>query len=462
MKRKTAVILSFLLALCLLLSSCAAAGVKPPALIGELEKGAKKKGQALYGLLQNHTVICENGTARYTLVADDTAGADVTAELDALCTAVSKTTGISLPRAEVRPEGANAIFAELVTMPTKVRDYGLNDSLYRIFFSEGNLYIAATNRAMLAEGVRQFTARFVTGEDAAAGDGYLGIPSDTDLFADCGRVFDTDGKPTYTILFPEDASERVKAAAVSLTSAIKDRTGKNVRLKSDFSSGTGTEREIIVGNCNRPGVADAVEKLDRVTYRMEADGKNIYLLGQSDEMVTAAVDAFLATFVTGINAGTGSDFSLPLTFSLEYRLQTVTVAEGGKTDFVLVYAADASEAVKNAAAQFARFFYSFTGATLPICSDFELPNATAHEIRLGNTNRTADEATPGDKEWTILTEEHIRISGGSDRALIVALSQFSSLCAELIYAQNGTEDFVRNAPHLLYLVFGTAYRGTVS
>ena len=35
MKRKIVLALSFLLALCLLLSSCAAAGIQPPALFGE-------------------------------------------------------------------------------------------------------------------------------------------------------------------------------------------------------------------------------------------------------------------------------------------------------------------------------------------------------------------------------------------------------------------------------------------
>lgn len=462
MKRRPAVFLLLLLVLCTLLSSCAAAGLQSPALFTELEKNANKTGQALRGLLQNHAVLCENGEARYTLVADETLGADVTAELNALCAAITEKTGVALPTAKTRPEGAKAVLAELVIAPTKVRAYELNDSLFRIFFEDGDLHIAATNKVMLAEGVRRFTADFVTGEDAVAGNGYLGIPSEINVFADGEAVFDAEGKSGYTILFPEDASERVKNAAVSLTAAIKERTGKNVRIKSDFSSDTGARHEIVVGKCNRPGVAQATDGLDRVTYRIEANGKDVFLLGGSDEMVEAAVNAFLATFVNSPFASPKNTFSLPLFFSLEYTSKTVTAAAGGKTDYVLVYPSGASEAVKDAAFLFAKAFYRFTGAKLPVFSDLELPFATEYEIRLGKTNRSAESEELGADEWSILTQETIRINGGSDQALVTALNHLTYTCAQLIYTQNEIEDFNFSPPYFLYFIYGTAYRSTAS
>lgn len=460
MKQKVALALSFLLALCLLFSSCAAAGIRP-ALIGELEKNARKTGQALYGLLSDHSVICENGAARYTLVADSAADDNITAGVYALCTAIAEVTGVTLPVAQTRPEGGKAILAELVSSPTKAREYGLNNSLFRIFFADGDLHIAATNKMMLAEGLRQFTARFVIGENAAAGTGYFGIPADTNLFADTGAVFDADGKSTYTILFPEDASAQVKDAAVSLTAAIREKTGGNVRVKSDFAASADTEHIIVVGNCNRQGIAQATEKLDQVTYRIEADGKDIFLLGGSDEMVAAAVNAFSEAFISGALSAPKSGFAFPLSLTFEHTLKTVVVAAGGKTDYVLVYPGGASEAVRNAALQFSDLFYTITGAVLPVLPDTGLPAATEYEIRLGQTNRAADGEETEEKSWYIRTDNTILIGGGSDKALLTALKRFSSICIDLVLTQNETEDLPQYSARLLYFIYGTVYHGTV-
>lgn len=462
MKRKPIVLLTLLLAGCLLFSSCAAAGLQTPALFTEFENSAKKTGQALEGLFENHTVLMENGEARYTLVAAKSLGEDVTAELAALCTAITEKTGAVIPLAEQCPENTRAIFAEVISTPTKVREYGLNDSLFRIFFSDGALHISATNEILLAEALREFTARFVTGEDAAAGNGYLGIPADTDFTAEQGTVFDETGKAQYAVLFPDGGSERVQAAATRLVSAIRELTGKDVKLKSDFSVSTGVAHEIVVGACNRQGVAEAIGTMDHITYQMTANGNDIYLLGGTDSMVEAAVNAFLSTFLEGPNPSAAKgEFTLPLRFSYRQTIRTVPVAAGGQSEYVLVYPADAGDTVRTAAIQFANYFYYLTGATLPVCSDLEFRYATAREIRVGVTNRSTPNDEMGENEWTIDTRDIIQIRAGSDAALAAALKRFTTICIRLVYSQNEAEETFRAyAPHLLYFVYGTVYRGT--
>ena len=121
MKRKFVLALSFLLALCLLLSSCAAAGVQPPALFGELEKTATDKGHALKGLFENLTVLCENGEMRATLVAGGSFGQAVTEELENVQRAVLEKTGTALPMTATPAEGKRAIVAEVVNTSYSLR-----------------------------------------------------------------------------------------------------------------------------------------------------------------------------------------------------------------------------------------------------------------------------------------------------------------------------------------------------
>ena len=136
MKRKIVLALSFLLALCLLLSSCAAAGIQPPALFGELEKTATDKGHAIKGLFENLTVLCENGEMRVTLVADGNYGSAVAEELRSMQKEVLAKTGVALPLAATRTEGKKAIVAELISTPAKIRETGLNNSIFRIYFTD--------------------------------------------------------------------------------------------------------------------------------------------------------------------------------------------------------------------------------------------------------------------------------------------------------------------------------------
>lgn len=463
MKRKIVLTLSLLLALCLLLSSCAAAGVQPPALFGELEKTATDKGHALKGLFENLTVLCENGEMRATLVAGGNFGQAVTEELENVQRAVLEKTGTALPMTVTRAEGKRAIVAEVLNTPAKIREAGLNDSIFRIYFTKGDLHIAATNEVMLAAGLREFAARFVTGESAVADVGYLALPADTDLSAEQGAVFGSDGQAQVVILFPEKASDRVKAAATALFNTIKELTGKSVKIRSDFSAAPGNEREILVGACDREGVAEATAALDNISYQITGTGADIRLLGGSDTMVEAAVNAFISTFLQGTNsyAATGA-LTLPLSFSLSCTLQTVTAAQRGQTEYVLVYPAHASAELRAAALNFAGTFYYLTGATLPVCSDAEFPFVTAKEIRLGVTNRTTPNEAMGEGDWNIVVRDIIQIRGGSDLALIRALTRFSHTCSNLIYTQNTIgEDFGGYTPKLLYFISGAEYGGTV-
>ena len=463
MKRKIVLALSFLLALCLLLSSCAAAGIQPPALFGELEKTATDKGHAIKGLFENLTVLCENGEMRVTLVADGNYGSAVAEELRSMQKEVLAKTGVALPLAKTRTEGKKAIVAELISTPAKIRETGLNNSIFRIYFTEGDLHIAATTEIMLAAGLRAFTDRFVTGESATADSGYLAIPADTDFTAEQSAVFGSDGQAQLAILYPEKASERVKAAASLLFNTIKEMTGKSVKFRSDFSTAPGNEREILVGACDREGVAEEIGALDNISYRVVGSRADIRLLGNSDAMVEAAVNAFISAFlqVNSSYALTGA-LTLPLSFSLSCTLETVTAAERGQTEYVLVYPADASAELRAAALSFADSFYLLTGATLPVCADTELPFVTAKEIRFGVTNRTTPNEQMGEGDWNVVVRDIIQIRGGSDAALKRALTRFSRICSSLVYSQNEIgESFNGYTPKLLYFIYGTEYSGTI-
>ena len=240
-------------------------------------------------------------------------------------------------------------------------------------------------------------------------------------------------------------------------------TGKSVKFRSDFSTAPGNEREILVGACDREGVAEEIGALDNISYRVVGSRADIRLLGNSDAMVEAAVNAFISAFlqVNSSYALTGA-LTLPLSFSLSCTLETVTAAERGQTEYVLVYPADASAELRAAALSFADSFYLLTGATLPVCADTELPFVTAKEIRFGVTNRTTPNEQMGEGDWNVVVRDIIQIRGGSDAALKRALTRFSRICSSLVYSQNEIgESFNGYTPKLLYFIYGTEYSGTV-
>lgn len=118
------------------------------------------------------------------------------------------------------------------------------------------------------------------------------------------------------------------------------------------------------------------------------------------------------------------DFAMTLTIGLALaaaaRAEDLVLADGGKSEFRIVLAADASPSTKHAADELQTFLAEMTGAKLPIVSDKE--PAAAHEIVLGQSARLdalkldIDLKSLGPEGYVIRTAgPHLVIAGGAQR-----------------------------------------------
>lgn len=442
MKKKSAAFLALLLALCLALSSCAAAGLEAPALFTSLKRSAGNFFAGARDLISGNTRIIDKGIAQYRLVCPAFLSDSVREEADALRGAVLEKTGTALPVSTL-PEGNDkCIFLDLLT-PDAARSVQINDAVFRIYFDGDHIRIAATNEVMLAEAVRYFNTAYLQTENATVGDGYLSVPSDTDITSETAAVFDADVKAQFVIVRPEKASDRVVAAAQQVSDAIRNATGAGVKIKSDFRVGTqaSEQTEILVGLCDREGVSEQAAELNSTSYYIGSDGTDIRLFGVTDSMTEKAVEAFLDAFVRGsVPTAQKGQLLLPRSFSYTSRNDSLILANGGCSEYMLVYAANTGTVAIDAINRFASDFYYYTGATLPVFSDAARPGVSEKEIRIGNTNRREGSSSVEYNAWRISVNGNtVEVNGGCDIALSDALGELSGTLLDLVYGQNEFE-----------------------
>lgn len=442
MKKKSAALLSLLLVVCLLFSSCAAAGIGTPALFGALKSSAGNLLTGARDLLSGNTRIIDKGNAQFWLVCPESLPDNVREEAEALRTAVLEKTGTALPLTNKADGADRSIFVELL-VPAAAKAAGINDSVFRIYFEEKDLHITASNEVMLAEALHYFAATYIQAEGAMIDTGYLAIPKDTNVISATAAVFDEDVKTQYIIVRPENASERIITAAQQISDAIRNVTGATVRIKSDFRVGTqeSEQTEILVGLCNREGVKEQAAKLNNTSYYMGANGNDIRLFGATEAMTEKAVEAFLDIFVRGsVSSAQKGQLLLPLAFSYTCRNESVVLANGGNSAYLLIYAADAGPVLIDAINRFAENFYYYTGATLPVFADTAKPTATAYEIHVGQTNRGTGNTDLAYSTWRVsVNGSTVEVNGGCELALTDALAELTETIIDLIFRQNTFE-----------------------
>ncbi len=110
-----------------------------------------------------------------------------------------------------------------------------------------------------------------------------------------------DGASDYIIVRPELAPKPVVDAAVRLRTAILDATGVELKLVTDFVARgekiQPAEHEILIGQTNRTQSADALGTLMGKAYFAGLDGAYVVITGTSDDMISDAVDTFIAGYV---------------------------------------------------------------------------------------------------------------------------------------------------------------------
>ncbi len=111
-------------------------------------------------------------------------------------------------------------------------------------------------------------------------------------------VIDIDGTDIgeYTVIYPADASDKVKEYAMNIRRYIFAMTGKDIPMADDSSEAK--DCEIVIGKTARYDAGDLGEK----GYTLKSEGKKIIIAGSGDFATGIAVDAFASEYL-GIKNG---------------------------------------------------------------------------------------------------------------------------------------------------------------
>lgn len=194
------------------------------------------------------------------------------------------------------------------------------------------------------------------------------------------------GATEYKIVRPDETSEAIRTAAMTLHQAINKAYGTEMALTTDFEkrgfdTSTRYPYEIVVGSTNRDESAAAKELIRYNDSIIAVMGTRVVITGGSDEAVVTAVEHFIDNYLTADKLQLDWELRdvLPATYpKSEIKLGGVDISE-----YTIVYASS----YKNAAYAMADRIGDACGARMKVAH--ENTEKSGREIVLGSTKRGA-------------------------------------------------------------------------
>lgn len=203
----------------------------------------------------------------------------------------------------------------------------------------------------------------------------------------------TDGVTDYRVIRKTGADSTITGAAYALTSALNAKYGTSLVQEEDFTKGTIPDgaREILVGVTNRAFSKEVDRTLRLNDFVICTRGYSIAILGGSSAATAAAVDYFIAHYLTE-----GTSLSLDPTISYRkegtYLYENFTLDGTPLTEYRIVTPAALTKLEKTALSLLQTTVAEKTGVRLVAESTGTAP--TDHEIRFGRTNRHSFTLSP--------------------------------------------------------------------
>lgn len=207
---------------------------------------------------------------------------------------------------------------------------------------------------------------------------------------------------SYTIVYPDKCSDECKQLASSLRTSIKELTGTELEIKSDFvAEGSDVYREaeyeILLGKADRKEADRFYRNIRSEDTGYAVVGKKILLLGYHD----AELKTSLSRFRTDIlNKRKNEPVLLCAENNLiakgTYLFDSLLLNGIEINQYTVVYPKASSLKEKDIAANLIDWIAGKTGYVLTVTTDAAEP--TEYEIQIGNTNRiTADMSAERDR-----------------------------------------------------------------
>lgn len=186
------------------------------------------------------------------------------------------------------------------------------------------------------------------------------------------NVIEADGTSKFNIVRPENASQSVLDACVTLKKAILDATGVELVIKSDFEKEGYPEYqrqdcEILVGYTNRDESALASEELSKARdYAILQSGTRIAVLSADNAYANDAVAGFIENFVHDDTCTVSMQPDEKKIVLYDYPIDNFTVNGHDISEYSVVYT---DALYENEAKTVANFVYENYGISLKVSKE---------------------------------------------------------------------------------------------
>lgn len=413
-------------------------------------------------LFEKKIAIVDDGAACFSVVMSRRASEEVMAQVEAFAALVEEKTGVNLLGAEV-PDGAPRILiGDTGEEASEAVEENLNATVFYVGFSGSDLVIHALNDAMLVQAITYLCDTYISSEDADVKQGRLRLPAKLNYTAPPLTCTAED----FTIVRAGTMSDRGLAAIASLRSSILSATGVDLRIKTDLTTTDAEAKEILVGTPSREQTTPILESLAFDQYFIGTVGNKIMILAKNDVLLEIAIQKFVSSFLTSTDAVISKEdktFAMPAVLSNYGGESCFLLADGGKSNAVLIYPDGLGDIATEAITLFCENYKRLTGCELPAYKDTEKPaDNTKFEILLGQTNRNQSSAAMSSLQagkWSAaLTGNALTLAANGDNTIRLCLElvmnefvkQVQALSSKSIYDSDaGIQDGVNRLLFLL-------------
>ena len=151
-----------------------------------------------------------------------------------------------------------------------------------------------------------------------------------------------NGQSQYTIVRPDAGGNILRTASVSLRKALMALSNVDeVGLMTDYE--TAVEKELLIGDTNRPESAEVKARLGDDAYRAEIVNDKIVIVGESEAAVARGVRYFIREvlgYVTTIGITPQWTLSVPADLMFVGAAQSNTASDPRNPEDVIVYSCD--------------------------------------------------------------------------------------------------------------------------
>lgn len=216
------------------------------------------------------------------------------------------------------------------------------------------------------------------------------------------------GESDFVLVYPKKAGDSVVQGALEIKGLLKMKTGVDMKVVDDESVAADSgAKEILIGETNRPESDVKAELAGYNDYIVKLTRNKLVIAGGCDEATVSAVSYFRKMVIEKIsskelqagNAYVQND--LLFNYHYPYSMENMTLLGTPVKDYKIVVGADCSFVEYRTALRFMYSIMKMTGRAMDIVEDDT--EASAHEIRIGKTNRTT--AVAAREEYVINVNE---------------------------------------------------------